>query len=240
MRSCGVRFLSNAAEPVNFFGHAAVALECGYTDPQWVLGSMLPDFGSIIGARIESVSAPTLAAGVAFHHSVDAAFHDCEDFRSLSSASFAWLESRGVNRGSARALAHVGVELLLDRTLAHSEHYRTGYMGAFAASEHVETIAWVDLARAAVEGAERTSAHARLSELLQRLQAFGVDLHVCPLSLIATRLERILARRPRLALSAQDATHVLEWLTEFESRAERAVPGVLTAVERVVANKERH
>jgi hypothetical protein len=228
-----VRFLPNAAEFVNFFGHAAVAVDLGHTDPQHVLGAMLPDFGSIIGARIESVSAPTLARGVAFHHAVDAAFHDCEEFRTLSSASFAWLEARGVNRGSARALAHVGVELLLDRTLARNEAYRAGYMGALDASEHTETIAWYELGRRAGDNA-KPSAHARLTELLRRLQVFGVDLHVCPLSLIATRLERILARRPRLALSERDASHVLEWLGTYEDAASRAVPGVLAAVQAAV------
>jgi hypothetical protein len=229
MPSCGARFLQNASKRVvNFFGHAAVAIEAGHTDGRVLLGSMLPDFGSIIGARLESVAEPTLAAGVALHHAVDAAFHECEEFRNLSSASLAWLEAHGVNRGSARALAHVGVELLLDRTLAHSEAYRDGYMAALAAPVHADSLEWQDLARFVQE--DKPTAHLRLADLLQRLQVFGVDLHVCPLTLIATRLERILARRPRLALSAHDAAKVPAWLAAFEARAQQAVPGVLASV----------
>lgn len=223
---------------MNFFGHAVVALEQPQKeDPAFVLGAMLPDFGSMIGARIEHVEDAALHQGVVFHHAVDAVFHDAAAFRALSSASFQWFEARDLQRGSARALAHVGVELLLDRVLARESHYREGYMQSFEAAPRASSVALVDLAR--VQTGAGTASQ-RLAALLERLAAFGVDLHVCSLSTLATRLERILARRPRLALTERDAAYVLPWLEAFEASSERAAADVMADLRHIQRNSIDH
>src|SRR5690349_22770486 len=98
---------------VNFFGHAVMAaLE--NDAPAFVLGAMLPDLSSMAGARIERVHDETVAAGVAHHHRIDHAFHACAPFVRLCSSALETLEARGVSRAAARAVGHVGSELLLD------------------------------------------------------------------------------------------------------------------------------
>ena len=67
---------------MNFFGHAVVA---GWFegDPRYVLGSMLPDFASMSGTRLNPVEQPEVAAGVALHHRTDDAFHGAPSFLHL-------------------------------------------------------------------------------------------------------------------------------------------------------------
>jgi hypothetical protein len=60
---------------VNFFGHAAIASWHSPADAGVALGSMLPDFASMCGARLDEQRDPRVAAGVALHHATDAVFH---------------------------------------------------------------------------------------------------------------------------------------------------------------------
>src|SRR5215467_16252125 len=114
---------------MNFFGHAAVAAWQS-PDRAFVLGSMLPDFATMIAAHPPAAAHAQMDAGIRFHHRTDEVFHRSLAFRELAGAAFAWLVARGARRASARAVAHVGVELALEGPLSRSATARDAYLAA--------------------------------------------------------------------------------------------------------------
>ena len=178
---------------MNFVGHAHIALTLR-SDPAFVLGSMLPDFASMGRTRLEGVDDPDVAEGVALHHRTDDAFHGCPAFVRLCTETSTSLEQQGVPWGAARAVGHVGTELLLDGFLldAPGTHH--------AASEAVRA-----LERPAITASIRVhSAGAeRWAELLARVRGRGLpDFYRDP-DAVADRLIAILAPRPRLAVGEE-------------------------------------
>ena len=73
---------------MNFFGHALVAerdeATRGAVRAEFVLGSMLPDFASMLRLRPPRATSATLEAGLRFHHRTDAAFHGSRSFLEFS------------------------------------------------------------------------------------------------------------------------------------------------------------
>ena len=115
---------------MNFFSHAIVATRRS-EDPRWILGSMLPDFVSMAGLRLASVTGDTpLERGVAFHHTCDDAFHSAPIFVDLMEQAREELELEGLDSGPAMAIGHVGVELLLDGHLVEQGGVTPGYRAA--------------------------------------------------------------------------------------------------------------
>lgn len=210
---------------VNFYGHAVLAAATR-RDSEFVLGAMLPDFISILGTRPPRLEMGTLALGVAFHHRTDAAFHDSAIFRALQGHAANHLSARGVRRGPTRAVAHVGVELLIDAALAEqnqaSAHLDPAgadawYLAALelGASPHLG-LAW--------EPAAQTD---RFVELCQRLRHAGIDRFRVDPEQAMTYLARILARRPRLALSEEEARVVKPWAAEAFVVVKAELPALL-------------
>ena len=170
----------------------------------FVLGSMLPDFASMIRARPPRVAHEELARGVAFHHRTDGAFHDSVTFRRLTSGAFVELEAAGVRRSSARAVAHVGTEILLDAELAREPEAREVYYRAVRAADATAlgtNIEWRD-------GAERE----RFDALVRALTARSTGYAEPGIAELAWRIERALHARPRLALDAAGAALVQDWV----------------------------
>ena len=108
---------------MNFFGHAVIASRSdaarGSVRAEFVLGSMLPDFASMLRMRPPRVTSRALEEGLRHHHATDDAFHGSESFLEFSRHASIFLGARGLSRGSARAVAHVGVELIVDGALDH-------------------------------------------------------------------------------------------------------------------------
>jgi hypothetical protein len=186
---------------VNFFGHAAIAVRLG-GDPAFVLGSMLPDLSNMVGCRTPAVHGASIQAGVACHHRADEVFHASSSFRRLSASAFEELTRRGVARGPARAVAHVGVELLFDPALARlvpdtAERCRAAF--AHARSRDRPGIDWPTRANAT-----------RFSEVCGAL-ALRVQSGNVTAQLVTERLERILRARPRLAIPAAMLAAVTSW-----------------------------
>lgn len=217
------------AEPlVNFYGHAVLAAAT-HSDSAFVLGAMLPDFISILGSRPLRLELGALALGVGFHHRTDAAFHDSDTFRALQRQASLHLAARGVRRGPTRAVAHVGVELLIDAALARrpaSVHPGTTlenerYLSALELGTSPELgLVW--------ESAVQTQ---RFTELCQRLHHAGVDRFRGEPPEVVAALARILARRPRLALS-EDELHAVEgWAPEAYVAVENELPALLKELE---------
>lgn len=195
---------------MNFFGHAAVATELG-KGPEEALGAMLPDLLPMAGLRAPPLGEGALGDGIRLHHRTDAAFHDAADFQALSHAALADLQRRGLARGPARAVAHVGVELLLDGCLATEARYGRGYLAALRAAGVL-----------AVEGRLGLGGPLpwlRFEALRRSLLGRGVSpQHGSPRA-VALRLDYALSGRPRLALSPGDLDKVADW-------AEATLPSV--------------
>jgi hypothetical protein len=197
---------------VNFYAHACVALWRS-DDPRFLFGAMVPDLTAMLGLRYATSSDPTLNAGIELHHATDAAFHGAGHFVAMCSSGVAELTDHGVGRGAARAVAHVGTELLLDGRMSHDREARTAYAGALryaVAHELCETLALP-------EAVDRARLHTGVARLTlaplpegYRQPAFVLD-----------RLAHILSRRPRLALEPGDLPHVERFLeraqTELDS-----------------------
>jgi hypothetical protein len=191
---------------MNFFGHALVAQRHeatrGPVRAEFVLGSMLPDFASMLRERPPQATRGALVAGLHFHHLTDDAFHGSQSFLEFSGHASSYLRSRGLPRGSARAVAHVGVELLLDAALA-TNSANEAYLSALecALTERVaDHIQW-----------QSSDGKARFRQLCRRLVGRGAVGTDAPPELVAQRLRNILADRPRLALDDAGQSVVRDW-----------------------------
>jgi hypothetical protein len=187
---------------VNFFGHAVVATWQS-AHPGFVLGAMLPDFATMIGARVPTVNHAIVASGVSFHHDTDRVFHEAPTFRSLQAEARRTLRERGLPRPSALAVGHIGVEILLDSALGEDARGRAGYVAALAAGHPRELGAHVEWAR---EG-EATDYGRLVSILAERGIPDGAESAASS----AMRIARTLAPRPRLRLDADGERLVREW-----------------------------
>lgn len=192
---------------MNFFGHAVVASR-RHRDPGFVLGSMLPDFATMLRRRPPRSTHPAVESGVAFHHETDAVFHASPTFLRLSQTAYDRLVDGGLARGPARAVAHVGVEILIDSVLAHDGDAVRAYREALFAASPTElgaAIAWCD--REAPE---------RFEELRNVLCSREPSRARVAADLVARRLRRALDDRPRLALDDRGEALVSRWCDEVQ------------------------
>ena len=201
--------------PVNYFGHAAVA--------SWrqgrgglPLGAMLPDFSTMCGARITGSDDEEVAQGITLHHATDHAFHTAPVVLGLMRELDERLERGGCAKGPRRAVAHIGVELLLDGVLVENAEYRDAYMLGI---EYDAPISWRN------EGDD-----ARFAVLLERLRQHGVPDDLKKPEAIVFRLSRTLARRPLLAPSPSDLAVITVALIEHKPRVQVAAEAVLRMV----------
>ncbi|HJL19167.1 MAG TPA: hypothetical protein RMH99_26115 [Sandaracinaceae bacterium LLY-WYZ-13_1] len=187
---------------MNFVGHAAVARWVG-AEPRWVLGAMLPDLAGMARARVRDAADPRVAAGIAFHHVTDDAFHGAASFLRLQVEGAAALEGRGLGRGPARAVAHVGPELLIDGLLLEDEGTCAAYLDALEPPPGA-----LGLRFRGEGGADR------FARLHARLRAHGLPDDYRSPARVGHRLVQILRRRPRLALPEEALPSVVPWLED--------------------------
>ncbi|CAN5299225.1 hypothetical protein BH11MYX1_BH11MYX1_57000 [soil metagenome] len=209
---------------VNYFGHAAVASWSFLgtrPSPGRSLGSMLPDFATMIGGRLDGAEDPDVAAGIALHHQTDAAFHQAAPVLALMRELDERLGELGCARGPRRATAHIGTELLLDATLLSDEGYRASFVSALDLDP--ELVTW-----RAPESA------ARFGVLLERMRTHGVPEDLRQIESITHRLHRVLEHRPLLAPNADDLRAIATGLTAHRPRVEVAADTVLRAVRAVL------
>jgi hypothetical protein len=205
---------------MNFFGHATLAAR--FSDrPEFVLGAMLPDFSNMLGLGQPRAQNRVLAAGIHFHHITDRAFHDLAIFRRFCREATVVLGARGVARGTARAVAHVGIELLLDAALAESVAARSAYIAGLRAGQRPELL----------QGLLWPSAdQARLTYLMSRLEGAFEDhggVAQVPASVIVDRLSRTLGRRPRLAIALRDVPAVGDWVEFVHGAVVASTPALV-------------
>lgn len=209
-------------EDVNFFGHAAVASWASQR-PGVVLGAMLPDFATMCGGRIEAVDDDEVDRGVALHHTTDAVFHQLPVVTALMRELDARLDERGCARGPRRAVAHIGVELLLDGELTGEPAYRAAYLAGLA---HDAALRW--------RGSDEAP---RFAILIERLRERGVPDDLRRPAAITARLHRILAHRPLLAPSGDDLRAIGDALAGFQPRVEVAAGTIVRAMRAALADR---
>lgn len=198
---------------MNLLGHAHVALASGDEDPAFVLGALLPDLASMARVRIDREQlAPEVDRGVAYHLRTDAVFHTLPAFVGGSADIRRAVLARGLSRGAARAVGHVGWELLLDGTLVGTPA-ETAFHGALDDADGVA---------AAIDRPERW---ARLLSYRPQLRQLRYD----DPAWVAERLERIFHDRPLLRFPASHTAAVTEVLTAHVTPVATAAPAVLTA-----------
>jgi hypothetical protein len=187
---------------MNFFGHTVLAVKRS-TEPAFVLGSMLPDFATMIGGRPPRADHTGIHSGMQFHWRTDEVFHRSAAFLALTHRAVGWLSARGVRSGSALAVAHIGVEVLLDAALSHDECAQRAYRAALegAAQQGLgQYVGW-----ASDEQRDRFGA------LRARLLARGAITRDIAPETVAERLRVALAARPRLSLDDASVLTVRDW-----------------------------
>lgn len=201
---------------MNYFGHAAVA-SWSEASAATALGAMLPDFASMSGTRLADPTDVEIARGIDLHHATDAAFHRLPVVLGLMRELDERLVREDVARGPRRAVAHIGVELLLDGVLVDEPRYRSMYEAALAHDA------------SGVRFREEDDAP-RFAALHARLRSYGVPDDLREPDSIVQRLHRMLARRPLLAPSAADLAGIRTSLVAHEPRVEVAADTVLRAL----------
>ena len=205
---------------MNFFGHAAVA-SWRTALPGVVLGAMLPDFETMCGGRIARSDDADVSAGIELHHATDAVFHQLPVVTGLMRELDDRLVEGGCARGPRRAVAHIGVELLLDGVLLDEPAYRAAYLGGVA---HDAPLTWRD-----------PDAAPRFAVLLDRLRARGVPDDLRLPEAISVRLARILGHRPLLAPSPADQRAIDQALVGFQPRIATAAETVMRGLRAALA-----
>jgi hypothetical protein len=209
---------------LNFFSHAVVAARRS-EDPRWILGSMMPDFVSMAGLRLESVigDAP-LERGVAFHHTCDDAFHGAPIFVDLMEEAREELERQGLGGGPSMAIGHVGVELLLDGYLVERGGVTPTYRAAIEEAAHVDVLL-------RFHGLNADQGGERWRQMARRLAEAPVPERYTEPSFVANRLVFILSHRPRLAVPAGLEPLVYDWAEQAAPRVARRAAALFEQVE---------
>jgi hypothetical protein len=189
---------------VNYFGHAAIS-SWSDASPARALGAMLPDFAGMIGGKLGDGDDREIADGIALHHATDHVFHALAPVVALMKDLDAQLDQLGCARGPRRAVAHVGIELLLDGVLVADEAYRAIYSAAIACDP--VRVSW-----------QHPDEAARFAVLIERLRGYGVPDDLRDPAAITSRLARILAPRPLLAPSPSDLRAIGHALAQHRPR----------------------
>lgn len=182
----------------------------------FLIGSALPDIAAMGRFRLIGHTADrSIAAGIDLHHRTDEAFHRHDWFRRNSRAVAQRLELVGLSRGAARACGHVGVELLLDGRLLDDQADLRGSV-QFAMSQISQPTL-------------------KLTAAVQRDRQSDWDAHLDSVAgwplpddyrrpeAVASRLYRILSRRPRLRISDEQVGAVADTLAERQPLIETGV-----------------
>ncbi len=211
---------------MNFFGHAVVA-SWFEDDPAVALGAMLPDFAHMLGCRRIETESPTIARGVELHHRCDGVFHDSPTFLRLQASSRRELADAGVSSGPRLAIAHVGLELMLDSELSRESGHVAQYVKALKQGlARSDELRFVGNSRQGAAHELGCEFQALLTMLLERVE------HLSPRTpeQLFVRLMRILARRPRLCPRAQDEAAVVAWAERMWPRLRTSLDGWLAEI----------
>ena len=208
---------------MNFFGHAVVA---SWRDSRarHLLGSMLPDFEAMVRVPLTEVRDPVLQRGIELHHRTDAAFHRAPVFLAFCARSLDELARAGVQRGTARAVGHVGSEMFLDGWLAREQAHVDDYLAALDL-DVTGLLGWRDDGQA-------------FSKLHTRLTLWGAPHDYTEPSFVLARLTDALRHRPALALHEDQAAQVAAFLPHLQRMVERDAPELLQGLQDALGSQD--
>lgn len=211
---------------MNLVGHVAAALPDGPT-PEFLAGCVLPDVAAICRVRIDGAAFRPVAAGVAFHHECDHAFHASPWFNEENVRLRDALLAVGVDRGAARASAHAGLEMLLDGALVADDdllgpQVRVALTTLDAHSATIAAQAAPPLRERWVVGVKRIAT------------SLDTDAYRDAGS-VTLRLQRMTAGRTRIEVRADQAGAVTAVLADAQPRITAAATAVLESVRRALA-----
>ena len=195
---------------------------------------MLPDFFSMLRERLPNFEPGALQDGVDFHHTTDSVFHDSAGFLQWQRASLAQLHELGLRRGPARAVAHAGVELLLDLAIAQ----------ALDNCEHRPAAArfWQSYDAALERGCRPLGKAAVPRKVVDRLQSLcghlvqvGAERFRAPPERSVEVLERAVRGRPRLEMSQTEVRAAKRWAASFFPSVKAGLPDLLRDLEKGLA-----
>ncbi len=197
---------------MNFFGHAVVA---SWADRRsgHLLGSMLPDFETMVGVPLSMVHDADIQRGIELHHRTDDAFHRAPAFLASCAHALDALTESGVRRGTARAVGHIGTEMLLDGWLVREERHIEGYLRAIELETNA-LLEWSDQGKA-------------FSKLQARLALWGAPRDYAEPAFVLARLRDALRRRPALALLEEQSEQVADYLPSLQRLVEQRAPELL-------------
>ena len=197
---------------MNFFGHAVVA---SWADRRagHLLGSMLPDFEAMVGVPLSMVHDADIRRGIELHHRTDDAFHQAPAFLASCAHALTALTGAGVRRGTARAVGHIGTEMLLDGWLAREERHIEGYLEAIEL-ETAALVEWSDQGKA-------------FSKLQTRLAVWGAPRDYAEPDFVLGRLRDAIRHRPALALLDDQSEQVAQYLPSLQRLVEQRAPEML-------------
>ena len=202
---------------VNFLGHTFVAQATGADDPEFLFGAALPDLVSMAGVRLDRGGLDgRLSEGVRCHIEVDAAFHAHPEFRTGMAAIRSGLAGHDLGRGPARAIGHIGWELLLDGTLLGSATETAFWRALDVAPQHADVVVPGD--------------RERWDRFLDRLSVTPrPELRYDDPEWVAERLYLMLSGRPHLSFPLASVPAVT-WVLEDQ------LPAVVAVADTVLAD----
>ena len=210
---------------MNIAGHVAVAMRLAPDAPRVWLGAALPDLGAMGRFRLMGETHDVdVAAGIALHHATDDAFHRHPTFTEAMARLRRALADDGVARGPARAVAHVGPELLIDGQLLTDSNVSEAVDAAFAEIEPLGP------ALASLVETDVTS----WGQHLAKAQSWGLPTDYADPSAVAERMHRILQRRPRLAFDPALIAPIGRRLSVEQPRLDARLPTLINDLEAVL------
>jgi hypothetical protein len=212
---------------VNFVAHVVVAQRVAdRPSTALLLGAAAPDLARMARVPVAPTGSTDHLAGVAVHHRTDGVFHELGWFREHNRRLVGDLAERGVRRGPARGAAHVLIELLLDGALLTDPGHAATFAGPWAAMSVPDADAL-----AVVEPAHHDQWADFLGQLTDRLEpaAYGDPTYA------ADRTADTLGRRPRLAMTEDEAATLREVAAEIQPAIAADVEHVLSMTARAVS-----
>lgn len=210
---------------MNFYAHV-VAASWHNEEPAFALGSMLPDFASMLRARLPRQESAVLARGVKFHHRSDRVFHALDEFRAQESWTLQHMLSAGLRRGPARGVAHVGVELCLDGALVGNPSADRLYTQALEYALHSPPT---------FEDAETST---RFQGLATRLVEHGLPTDYRDPQVVGERLLRILKPRPLLRLASNEEALLMAAVEPLHRRVGAKADTIMQSLARLLSEHE--
>ncbi len=201
---------------MNFYGHLVTA-SWHSESADFALGAMLPDFATMAQASLLPHK-NKYSKGVIFHHVGDRVFHRLPEFRAQEKWVLQFLIEAGLRRGPARAVAHVGVELILDGALVGDSANDQLYRDA------------LDQAAVHPPVFDDAMATLRFAKLITRLREMGPPIGYRDPGTLAKTMGKILSPRPLLRLSSEDSEILSDVMATLHKHVCASCTGIMNAM----------